>query len=159
MKAIYPGTFDPITNGHLDIIQRSARLFDSLLIAIFDNPGKPVLFDLDERIDLVRQSLGDIINVKVIGFADTLLTDFAKEQACQIIVRGLRAVSDFEYEMGLSQVNRQLAPELETIFLMTSEKYAFLSSTMVKEVARFGGDISQMTPPPVQAALRQHFQS
>lgn len=147
-KAIYPGTFDPITYGHLDIIQRSAEMVDELIVGVLTNKGKSPLFTPEERVEMIKDAVKDIPNVKVLAF-DGLLIEFAKKQKAMIIIRGLRAVTDFEYELQMSQTNRVLSPEVDTIFLTTSLKWAYLSSSTVKEVAAFGGDISKFVPKKV----------
>lgn len=147
-KAIYPGTFDPITYGHLDIIQRSAEMVDELIVGVLNNKGKSPLFTPEERVEMIKDAVKDIPNVKVLAF-DGLLIEFAKKQKATIIIRGLRAVTDFEYELQMSQTNRVLSPEVDTIFLTTSLKWAYLSSSTVKEVAAFGGDISKFVPKKV----------
>ena len=147
-KAIYPGTFDPITYGHLDIIQRSAEMVDELIVGVLTNKGKSPLFTPEERVEMIKVAVKDIPNVKVLAF-DGLLIEFAKKQKATIIIRGLRAVTDFEYELQMSQTNRVLSPEVDTIFLTTSLKWAYLSSSTVKEVAAFGGDISKFVPKKV----------
>jgi len=153
---LYPGTFDPITNGHLDLIQRAARLFDKIIVAVADSCGKNPLFDVETRVELVEQVVKKIGNVEVCGF-NGLLVDLAKEKNANILLRGLRAVSDFEYEFQLANMNRHLAPDLESLFLTPSEKYSFISSTLVREVASLGGDISQFVPKEVQAKLATQF--
>ena len=147
-KAIYPGTFDPITYGHLDIIQRSAEMVDELIVGVLTNKGKSPLFTPEERVEMIKDAVKDIPNVKVLAF-DGLLIEFAKKQKATIMIRGLRAVTDFEYELQMSQTNRVLSPEVDTIFLTTSLKWAYLSSSTVKEVAAFGGDISKFVPKKV----------
>lgn len=147
-KAIYPGTFDPITYGHLDIIQRSAEMVDELIVGVLNNKGKSPLFTPEERVEMIKDAVKDIPNVKVLAF-DGLLIEFAKKQKATIIIRGLRAVTDFEYELQMSQTNRVLSPEVDTIFLTTSLKWAYLSSSTVKEVAAFGGDVSKFVPKKV----------
>lgn len=154
--AIYPGTFDPITNGHIDLIERGIRMFDRLVIGVAANPGKQPLFSLEERVRLVRSSLSHIQKVEVHGF-DSLLVDFTHEVGANVIVRGLRAVSDFEYEFQLAGMNRHLAASIETIFMTPAEQYAFISSSLVREVAKLGGDISAFVQPGVQAALAGKF--
>jgi pantetheine-phosphate adenylyltransferase len=151
--AIYPGTFDPITNGHTDLVQRAARLFDRVIVAIAANPGKAPAFPLARRAELARTALEDVANVEVCSF-DSLLVDFARRRGADVILRGLRAVSDFEYEFQLASMNRQLAPAIETVFLTPSEQYAFVSSSLVREVAMLGGDVSHFVHPAVMAALR-----
>jgi pantetheine-phosphate adenylyltransferase len=154
--AIYPGSFDPLTNGHLDIIQRAARLFDRVIVAVAQNEGKKPLFSLKERLDLVRFALKSYPNVRADSF-DTLLVDYAKKQKGQAIIRGLRAVSDFEFEFQLALMNRKLNGEVETIFMMPRETYTFLSSRIVKEIARLGGNVSEFVPQHVRAALARKF--
>lgn len=151
-KAIYPGTFDPMTNGHLDIVTRAARMFDHVVLAIAASPGKKPLFTLDERVSLARQAVAHLPNVDVVGFSD-LMANFARDQQANVLVRGLRAVSDFEYEMQLARMNRHLLASLESVFLMPSEEYSFISSTLVKEVARHNGDVSAFLPGPTYTAL------
>jgi pantetheine-phosphate adenylyltransferase len=154
--AIYPGSFDPLTNGHLDIIQRAARLFDRVIVAVAQNEGKKPLFSLKERLSLVQQSLGEFPNVQADSFA-TLLVDYAAQQKGQAIIRGLRAVSDFEFEFQLALMNRKLNGSVETIFMMPRETYTFLSSRIVKEIARLGGNVECFVPPHVRAALTRKF--
>ncbi|MBV4368777.1 pantetheine-phosphate adenylyltransferase [Erwinia sp. BNK-24-b] len=151
-KAIYPGTFDPLTNGHLDIITRAARMFDHIILAIAASPSKKPMFSLNERVALAQQVVAHLPNVEVTGFSD-LMANFARDRQANVLVRGLRAVSDFEYEMQLARMNRHLLAELESVFLMPSEKYSFISSTLVKEVARHQGDVSAFLPAPVYNAL------
>ncbi|SLM61345.1 MULTISPECIES: pantetheine-phosphate adenylyltransferase [Dickeya] len=151
-RAIYPGTFDPMTNGHLDLLTRATRMFDHLILAIAASPGKNTLFTLEERVSLAKAATGHLNNVDVIGFTD-LMANFAHQQHATILVRGLRAVSDFEYELQLAKMNHHLMPTLESVFLMPSEQWSFISSTLVKEVARHGGDVSHFLPPPVASAL------
>lgn len=156
--AIYPGTFDPITYGHGDLIQRSARLFNRLIVAVAPNRGKNPLLDLSERVELVRSMASDLRldNVEVRSF-DTLLVDFARQVGARVVVRGLRAVSDFEYEFQLAGMNRRLNPDIETVFLTPAEQYAFLSSSMVREIAALGGDVSSFVSPRVEALLKQKY--
>jgi len=154
--AIYPGTFDPITLGHCDLIQRAAKLFDQVIIAIAASPSKQPAFSLQERIEMAQQSLTDLENIKVCGF-DSLLVNFAREQQAQVIIRGLRAVSDFEYEFQLADMNRKLAPEIEALFLMPAEQFANISSSLVREVAALGGDIAAFVPDNVKDALYQRL--
>ncbi len=144
-KAIYPGSFDPVTLGHLDIIERSSKLADHLIVGVLKNNTKSPLFSVEERVNMLREVTGKMPNVEVMSFSG-LLVDFAKEQGVSIIVRGLRAVTDFEYELQMSQTNRIVNPDVDTIFLNTNLKYAYLSSSIVKEIARYGGDISQFVP-------------
>lgn len=152
LSAIYPGTFDPITNGHLDIIVRAAKLFPKLIIAVANNQTKKPLFSLDTRIACVKQSVESIPNVKVLGFNE-LLVDFAEKQQANVILRGLRAVSDFEYEFQLAGMNRKLSANLETMFLTPSEHCMFISSTLIREIVLLGGDVSQFVPKSVIEAL------
>ena len=154
--AIYPGTFDPITKGHTDIVQRGVRMFDRLVVAIAPNKAKNPLFSLEERVALVESVLADIPNVEVRSF-DNLLVDFAHSVGANVILRGLRAVSDFEYEFQLAGMNRRLAPDIETTFLTPAEQYAFLSSSMIREIALLGGDISPFVDSQVKLALDQKF--
>lgn len=151
---VYPGTFDPLTNGHTDLVERAARMFDHVIVAVAYNPKKKPLFDLDTRVDLAQRVLGHLANVEVVGFSN-LLADFAKEKKANIILRGLRAVSDFEYEFQLANMNRVLAPNVESLFLTPSEKYSYISSTLVREIAALGGDISTFVHPEVTAALKK----
>lgn len=151
-KAIYPGTFDPLTNGHLDIVTRAARMFDHIVLAIAASPGKKPLFSLEERVALAEEVVMHLPNVEVLGFSE-LMANFARDQQANVLVRGLRAVSDFEYETQLANMNRHLLPELESVFLMPSGNYSFISSSLVKEVARHNGDVSAFLPPPVLSAL------
>lgn len=154
IRAIYPGTFDPLTNGHADLVLRAARLFDVVIVAVAANPSKQPLFTLDERVALAQQAFADSPNVSVIGFSG-LLAKFGKEQQAQVLIRGVRAVADFEYEFQLASMNRSLNPELDSIFMTPSEKNTFISSTLVKEVCRHGGDVSSFVPEHVQQALQQ----
>ena len=154
--AIYPGTFDPITRGHVDLVQRAARLFDVVIVAVAAKTTKTPVFDLAERVDLAQQVLAASANVEVCAF-DSLLVNFARQRGAQVIIRGLRAVSDFEYEFQLAGMNRKLAPGLETVFLMPAEQYTYLSSSLVREVASLGGDVSEFVEPAVEAALRERL--
>lgn len=151
-KAIYPGTFDPMTNGHLDIVTRAAQMFDHIIFAIAASPGKKPMFTLEERVALAREVVAHLPNVEVTGFSD-LMANFARDQQANVLVRGLRAVSDFEYEMQLAHMNRHLLPTLESVFLMPSEEYSFISSSLVKEVARHNGDVTAFLPACVHSAL------
>lgn len=146
---VYPGSFDPVTLGHLDIIARSARLFDKLIVGVLCNSTKRPLFSVDERVNMLKDATKEYDNVEVMSF-DGLLVDFARQCKADAIVRGLRAVTDFEYELQMSQTNRIIAPDIDTIFLTTNLNYAYLSSSVVKEVARFGGDISKFVTPEVE---------
>jgi pantetheine-phosphate adenylyltransferase len=156
VTAVYPGTFDPITNGHSDLVIRAARLFGKVIVAIAVNPGKNPAFELKERVKLSQQVLGGIENVEVCSF-DTLLVDFVRKRGADVILRGLRAVSDFEYEFQLAGMNRRLAPTVETLFLTPAEQFAFISSGLVREIAALGGDVGEFVHPAVQAALRRRF--
>ncbi|HEV8702502.1 MAG TPA: pantetheine-phosphate adenylyltransferase [Candidatus Polarisedimenticolia bacterium] len=156
LTAVFPGTFDPITNGHLDIISRGRDLFDRIVIAILRNPDKDPLFPLEERVDILRSVVGRWSNVEVVSF-DGLLVDFARSQGAQVIVRGLRALSDFEYEFQMTLMNQRLEPGIQTVFMMPSEAYSYVSSRLVKEVARLGGDVTGLVPPEVIARLKRRF--
>lgn len=154
IKAVYPGTFDPLTRGHEDLVRRASRLFDSVILGVADSRAKRTYFSLDERVAMARGVLGDMKNVKVVGFGG-LLIDFVREHKAHVVLRGLRAVSDFEYEFQLAGMNRNLYPEMETIFLTPSEQHMFISATLVREIATFGGDVSKFVHPLVQARLRE----
>ena len=145
LRAIYPGSFDPVTNGHIDIIKRAAAISDELIVGVLQNKAKSPLFSVEERVIILREVTKNLKNVKIIPF-EGLLIDFAAQMDAKVIVRGLRAITDFEYELQMSQTNRKLNADIETLFLTTSLEYSFLSSTTVKEVASFGGDISQFVP-------------
>jgi pantetheine-phosphate adenylyltransferase len=153
-KAIYPGTFDPITRGHEDLVLRAARLFDNVVLAIADSPSKRPFFTLDERVKMAKESLAGHANVEVVGIAG-LLMDFLRDQNARIILRGLRAVSDFEYEFQMAGMNRKLYPDVETIFLTPGEQYMFVSATMVREIATLGGDVSHFVNPVILPYLRR----
>lgn len=150
--AVYPGTFDPITNGHSDLVARAARLFDRVIVAVARDTGKQPVCGIDERVALANVALADIPRVEVVPFAG-LLMKFCREHDADVVIRGLRAVSDFEYEFQLASMNRRLAPEIETMFLTPAEQYAFISSTLVREIARLGGDVSEFVHPEVQRML------
>ena len=152
-RAVYPGTFDPITNGHEDLIQRAARLFDEVIVGVAHSQAKRPFFSLEERVGLAHEVLANYANVKVLGFAG-LLSEFVKEQEASVILRGLRAVSDFEYEFQLAGMNRRLAPGVETLFLTPSDKYLFLSATIVREIAVLGGDVSAFVHPITVERMR-----
>ncbi|ATJ81279.1 pantetheine-phosphate adenylyltransferase [Halomonas beimenensis] len=154
--AVYPGTFDPITNGHFDLIERAARLFDKVVVAIATSPGKGPALDLDTRIALARTVVAGLDNVEVVGFSG-LMTEFMKQQNARVLLRGLRAVSDFEYELQLANMNRAQMPELETVFLTPEVENSYISSTLVREIARLGGDISKHVHPEVARALVSHY--
>ena len=154
--AIYPGSFDPMTNGHLDVVQRAAKLFDRVIVAVAKNEGKHPLFTQAERVALVRKAVADLPNVTADSF-DGLLVEYVAAKKARAIVRGLRAVSDFEFEFQLALMNRKLDENIETIFMMPKDTYTFLSSRIVKEIARLGGDVRQFVPPNVQAALQRKF--
>lgn len=151
-RAIYPGTFDPLTNGHLDLLTRVSLMFDHVILAIASSPGKKPMFTMQERVMLAKQATLHLSNVEVIGFS-SLMADFAKQHQANILVRGLRAFSDFEYEMQLANMNRHLMPTLESVFLMPAKESSFISSSLMKEVARHGGDITPFVPASVAQAL------
>ncbi|MBK5229752.1 MAG: pantetheine-phosphate adenylyltransferase [Thermoleophilia bacterium] len=154
--AVCPGSYDPVTNGHLDIIRRGARVFDKVVVAVVDasvRKSEP-LFSADERISLIERSIGDLSNVEVRKF-DILVVDFAREVGASLILKGLRAISDFEYEFEMNQLNHQMAPEVESVYMMSSPMYSFISSSGIKEVVRFGGDVSEMVPPHVSVRLAE----
>ena len=154
--AIYPGTFDPITNGHADLVQRARPLFDKIIVAVAASSGKTPAFTLEERIALAKTALSGMDNVEVCGF-DILLVKFAQQCNASVILRGLRAVSDFEYEFQLTGMNRKLAPGIETLFLMPAEQYGYISSSLVKEVARLGGNVAEFVHPQVHESLKDKF--
>ncbi|HVK04592.1 MAG TPA: pantetheine-phosphate adenylyltransferase [Armatimonadaceae bacterium] len=154
LTAIYPGSFDPATNGHLDVITRASGLFDRLIVAVGRNSGKSSpLFTPEERVQMLREVSAPLPNVEVTTF-DGMLVTFAREQGARVLIKGLRAVSDFEYEFQMALANRQLAPDIETLFLMTSAEHLYLSSSIVKEIARLSGDVSALVPPAVEARLK-----
>lgn len=152
-KAIYPGTFDPLTNGHLDLVTRAAQMFDGVVMAIAASHSKQPLFDLHERVALATQVTAHLPNVTVIGFSD-LMADFARQQQANILIRGVRAMTDVEYEMQLAKMNRHLMPTLETVFMITAETWSYISSTLVKEVALHGGDVDHFLPAPIAKEVR-----
>lgn len=157
-RALCPGSFDPPTNGHVDVIERAARYFEQVVVAVIENPSKQPLFSVTERIDMLRDALADVSNIDVASF-DGLLVDFARERDIDLVVKGLRAVSDFEYELQMAQMNSTLAPGLDTMFVTATPASSFLSSSLVKEVARFGGSIEGLVPPVVAKALEDRFRS
>ncbi|HIG64450.1 MAG TPA: pantetheine-phosphate adenylyltransferase [Methyloprofundus sp.] len=156
ITAIYPGTFDPVTNGHLDIIARAAKLYYKVIVAVAVNSNKTPLFSIEQRVALLEQVTTEFTNVNIIGF-DNLLVDCAKQQGANVVLRGLRAISDFEYEFQLAGMNRRLSPELETMFLTPAEQYEFISSSMIKEIARLGGDVTEFVPENVLNHLIKKF--
>lgn len=153
VTAVYPGSFDPLTYGHLDLITRGAMLFDKLIVAVLRNTSKQPLFAAEERVEMLREAVHDYLNVEVDCF-DGLLVDYATRRGATVLLRGIRAISDYEYELQMALMNRRLRPEIETVFLMAGEAYSFLSSRLVKEVVALGGDISGLVPPAVEARLR-----
>ena len=156
--AIYPGTFDPITRGHEDLVRRAATLFDKLILAIAESPSKQPRFALAERVEMAQEILGDVKNVEIVGF-NSLLMNFVHERGAKVIVRGLRAVSDFEYEFQMAGMNRSLYPDVETVFLTPDENYMFISATMVREIATLGGDVSKFVHPLVTERLKLKLNS
>ena len=154
--AVYPGTFDPVTMGHMDIIHRAAKQFDHLIVAVLNNLSKNPLFTVEERKDLLREATKDIPNVEIDSFRD-LLANYIRQKDAHVIIRGIRTVTDFEYELQLASTNHKLNPDAETIFMMTNPKYSFLSSSMVKEIAHFNGDVTDLVLPEVEQALRKKF--
>ena len=153
IKAVYPGTFDPLTRGHEDLVRRASRLFDTLVVGVADSRSKRTYFTLAERVEMAREVLGGEKRVEVVGF-DGLLIDFVRKQGARVVLRGLRAVSDFEYEFQLAGMNRSLHPDMETIFLTPSEQHMFISATLVREIAQLGGDVSKFVDPRVEARLK-----
>ncbi|ENO89135.1 pantetheine-phosphate adenylyltransferase [Thauera linaloolentis] len=156
--AVYPGTFDPFTRGHADLVRRASVLFDRVIVAVARSNSKGPIFSLDERVDIAREAIAAYPNVTVTGF-DCLLMDFLKQQDARVILRGLRAVSDFEYEFQMAGMNRKLHPDVETVFLTPAEEYMFISATMVREIARLGGDVSKFVQPSVLARLQEKLKS
>ena len=154
IKAVYPGTFDPLTRGHEDLVRRASRLFDTIILGIAESRAKRTYFTLEERIEIARDVLADVKNVQVVGFSG-LLTDFVRQQKARVVLRGLRAVSDFEYEFQLAGMNRSLYPDLETVFLTPSEQHMFISATLVREIALLGGDVSKFVHPLVRDKLNE----
>lgn len=155
-KVIYPGTFDPITKGHLDLVERASRIFDEVVIAVAESPKKRPLFELNDRVRLAEDAIAHLDNVSVTGFS-SLLANFLEEQKATVILRGLRAVSDFEYEFQMANMNRILAPSVESLFLTPAEQYSYISSTLVREIASLGGDVTKFVSPGVQTALDEKF--
>jgi pantetheine-phosphate adenylyltransferase len=153
--AMYPGTFDPITNGHNDLVRRAASIFDRLVVAIAANPNKAPMFSLEQRVEMARSVLTDVHNVEVRGFVG-LTVDFARQNGLTVIVRGLRALSDFEFEFQLANMNRHISPEIETVFMTPQEQYTFISSTLVREIAVLGGNVSEFVHPLVEVELKRH---
>ncbi|MGD0480737.1 MAG: pantetheine-phosphate adenylyltransferase [Terracidiphilus sp.] len=158
VTALYPGTFDPPTNGHVDLIQRGAKLFDHLTVAILVNPVKNPLFTVEERVEMLKEATAGIGNVSVATF-DGMMVDFARQQGASAVLRGIRAISDYEHEFQMALMNRRLAPEIETVFLQPAGRYSFVSSRMVKEVFSFGGDVSGLVPPNVLKRLRARIKN
>lgn len=156
LTAVYPGSFDPVTAGHLDVIARAARTFDELVVAVGKNGGKAPLFTVEERVEMLREVCAPWPCVRVDAF-EGMLVEYARECKAQVVVKGLRAVSDFEYEFQMALANRRLAPDVETLFMMTSAEHLYLSSSLVKEIARLGGEISSLVPPPVERRLRDRL--
>ena len=152
----YPGTFDPITNGHSDLVERASKLFDRVIVAVAESPKKRPLLPLEQRVELTKQALAHLDNVEVVGFSG-LLAEFLRKHDANVILRGLRAVSDFKYEFQLANMNRKLAPEAESLFLTPDEHLSFISSTLIREIASLGGDVAEFVHPAVNAALKQHF--
>ncbi|MCQ3830088.1 MULTISPECIES: pantetheine-phosphate adenylyltransferase [Microbulbifer] len=155
-KVVYPGTFDPITNGHMDLVERACRLFDHVVVAVAASTRKNPLFTMEERVELAQQELAHLDNIEVIGF-DILLADLVRQLDAHGVVRGLRAVSDFEYEFQLANMNRQLAPQMESLFLTPAEHLSYISSSLVREIASLGGDVTKFVPPGVQKALQEKY--
>jgi pantetheine-phosphate adenylyltransferase len=152
--AMFPGSFDPLTNGHIDIIQRSAKLFDRVIVAVLTNAGKTPLFSVEERMTIIRENFADTPNVEADGF-DGLVVDFAKRKGASVLVRGLRGISDFEYELQMAMMNRHLDPAIETVFMMPAEQYTYVSSRLMKEVMALGGSITGLVPPGVESRLKK----
>jgi pantetheine-phosphate adenylyltransferase len=154
--ALYPGSFDPITNGHLDLIQRGSKLFDRLIVSILRNESKQPLFSVEERMEMLREAVSEYPNVELDSF-DGLLVDYAAARSATVILRGIRAISDYEYELQMALMNRRLRPDIETVFMMASESYSFISSKLVKEVFALGGNIAGLAPPNVEARLSRRY--
>ena len=156
LRAIYPGSFDPVTYGHIDIMRRSCKIVDELIVGVLSNKAKIPLFSVEERVKMLKEVTKDLDNIRIVPF-DGLLVEFASRMNAGLVIRGLRAITDFEYELQMSQTNRKVAPEVDTIFFTTSLEYAYLSSSIVKEVAQYGGDISAFVAEPVEKAIKQKF--
>jgi pantetheine-phosphate adenylyltransferase len=156
VKALFPGTFDPIHYGHIDIANRASEIFDQVILAVYDRPLKTLIFSPEERIDLARYAVRNLSNVNVVGYSG-LTVDFCRKIGAQVVVRGLRVFSDFEFEFRMALANQRLAPEIDTVSLITKEEHTFLSSTTVREIAMLGGDVSSMVPPHVEVALKKRF--
>lgn len=154
--AVYPGSFDPVTNGHMDIVERAAQIFDQVIVAVVINPDKKPLFTMEERVEMIKQACAHLPNVRV-GYFSGLLVDFVKQEKANAIIRGLRAVSDFEYEFQMALMNKKLNPDVETVFLTSQSEYAFLSSSLVKEVASFGGDVCHFLPRTVLSRMAEKY--
>ncbi len=154
--AIYPGSFDPVTNGHLDIVKRGLTLYDRIVVAILQNPGKKAMFSIEERLEMLKEAMSGLGNIEFDTF-DGLLVDYAQKRNARVVLRGMRAVSDFEYEFQLALMNRKLNREVEMVFLMTGLRWIFTSSSIIKEAARFGGDVSDMVPPGVNRRIKKKF--
>ncbi|MBQ7791945.1 MAG: pantetheine-phosphate adenylyltransferase [Clostridia bacterium] len=154
--AVYPGSFDPLTNGHLDIITRSSKLFDKVIVTVLKNSAKKPLFSIEERVDFIRRTTKHLPKVEVESF-DGLLVEFAKEKKCNVLIKGLRVVSDFEYEFQMALANKNQMPEVETMFLPTAQEYMFLSSSIVKELARYHGDLTNLVPPEIEQDILNKF--
>ena len=154
---IYPGSFDPLTNGHLDVIQRASKLFDKVIVAIFENTTKGPLFTVEERRRLIEESTKGLGKIEIATFSNTLLVFYAKQRQAHVIVRGLRAIADFEYEFQMTLMNRRLDEDIETVFLMPREEYTYVASRLIKEVAAYGGNVEELVPPPVALALKEKF--
>jgi pantetheine-phosphate adenylyltransferase len=158
IKAVYPGTFDPLTRGHEDLVRRASALFETVVLGVADSRAKRTFFTLDERVEIAREVLADVKNVQIVGFSG-LLIDFVRQHDARVVLRGLRAVSDFEYEFQLAGMNRSLWPDLETLFLTPSEQHMFISATLVREIAALGGDVSKFVDPRVAARLKKKAQN
>ncbi len=154
--AVYPGSFDPVTNGHLDIIERAGRVFDKVIVGVLNNAGKNPMFSIDERVEMLKKVTGHIKNVEIDSF-EGLLVDFVKMKDASVIIKGLRTVADFEYEFQMALLNKALNPEYETIFMMTDSKYSYISSSMVKELAGFGGDLTGLVPAKIISKINQKY--